>query len=252
MLGFRRQRAQNPDAQMTVVEHLIELRHRLLVSVLAFILGSIIAYLFYNPIFDLLISPLDTAGRIGKVQVENLNVPGITTAFSLRLKVSIFGGLFIALPVILWQLWRFIVPGLTGRERSYGVWFVVISIGLFCIGAYFAFLVLPQAISFLLGFIGPSQKPLILVTEYFSFMSFMVLAFGLSFEFPLLLLMLAAIGILSSRRLSGWRRQAIFGSFIVGAVATPSQDPLSMTLLAVPLYVLYEGSILVIRFAMKK
>jgi sec-independent protein translocase protein TatC len=252
MLRFRRRRAENNDARMTVVEHLDELRHRILVSFVAFLLGSIVAYIFYNPLFDLLTTPLDAAGKIGRIKVEDLNVPGITTAFSLRLKVSIFGGLFIALPVILWQVWRFIVPGLTGRERRYGVWFVVVSVGLFCLGAFFAFLVLPQAISFLLSFIGPGQKPLILVTDYFSFLSFMVLAFGLSFEFPLLLMFLGALGILSSRRLAGWRRQAIFLAFLVGAVATPSQDPLSMTLLAVPLYILYEASILVIRFAMRK
>lgn len=252
MLRSRRRRAENPDAQMTVIEHLVEFRHRILVSFLAFLVGAIIAYVLYDPLFDILISPLDKAGKIGRVKVDKLNVPGITTAFNLRLKVSIFGGLFIALPIILWQLWSFIVPGLHKRERRFGVWFVLLSVGLFALGTYFAFLVLPQAISFLLSFIGQSQQPLIQVTEYFSFLSFMVLAFGLSFEFPLLLLLLAQVGMLTSRRLAGWRRQAVFGAFVVGAVATPSQDPLSMSLLAVPMYVLYEGSILVIRYAMKK
>lgn len=242
---------------MTVVEHLEELRDRILLSFVAFLLGSVIAYVLYDPILELLTSPILTSptgdkSRIGGVEIENLNVPGITTAFSLRLKVSIFGGLFIALPVILWQFWRFLVPGLTPRERRFGIWFVVASVGLFTLGAYFAFLVLPQAISFLLSFIGPRQKPLILVNEYFSFLSFMVLAFGLSFEFPLLLFFLAGIGALTSQRLRGWRRQAIFIAFVLGAVATPSQDPLSMTLLAVPLYILYEASILVIKYALRK
>jgi sec-independent protein translocase protein TatC len=253
MIGLRRRRTARPDGRMTIVEHLEELRHRILLSFLAFVVGSIVAYVLYGRLFDLLVSPLDKGGRIGGVAVRDLNVPGITTAFVLKLKVSVFFGLVFALPVVLWQLWRFIVPGLQPRERRFGVWFVLSSLGLFALGAFFAFLVLPQAIGFLLSFANiPHLRPLILVNEYISFVSFMVLAFGISFEFPLLLLFLAGIGVIDSRRLSSWRRQAIFAAFVIGAVATPSQDPYSMTLLAAPLYILYEVSVLVIRYVMRK
>lgn len=237
---------------MTVVEHLEELRDRLLKSLLAFFAGSVIAYFFYERLLDFLIAPLDKGGRIGGVTVDGLNVGGIVTGFLVRLKVSIFFGLAIALPVILWQLWRFIVPGLRAKERRYGVYFVAGSVGLFALGAFVAFLVLPQALGFLLSFADKPLKPLIMVDQYLSFISFLVLAFGLSFEFPLLLILLAGLGMVSSRKLRGWRRQAAFGAFVIAAVATPSQDPFSMILMAVPLYILYEASLLVIRYGMKK
>lgn len=253
MIGQRRRKLSRAEGRMTIVEHLEELRTRILVSFASFVVGSIVAFVLYGRLFELLISPLDPAGRISGVVVKDLNVPGITTAFVLKLKVSIFFGLVFALPVILWQVWRFIVPGLQPRERRFGVWFVVASLGLFGLGAFFAFLVMPQAIGFLLSFAKiPHLRPLILVNEYISFVSFMVLAFGISFEFPLLLLFLAGLGVITSRRLASWRRQAVFGAAVVGAVATPSQDPYSMILLAAPLYILYEASILVIRFVMRK
>lgn len=237
---------------MTVVEHLEELRHRLLVSVLAFFVASVVAYVFYTPLLEFLTHPLDEGGRIGGVKVENLNVGGIPTAFLVKLKVSIFAGFVFALPVILFQVWRFITPGLESREKRFAIPFVLGSLGLFLLGAFFAFLVLPQAIGFLLGFAREPLQPLIFVDQYLSFVTFMILAFGITFEFPLVLIFLAAAGIVSSARLRGWRRHAIFGSFVMAAVATPSQDPYSMVLMAVPLYVLFEASLLVIRFIMKK
>lgn len=252
MAVLRRRSPASPDGRMTVVEHLEELRDRIVRSFLAFLAGSVVAYIFYSTLLDLLVAPLDEGGRIGGVTVEGLNVGGITTAFLVRLKVSIFFGLVFALPVILWQIWRFIVPGLQQRERRFGIWFVVGSLGLFLLGAAVAFLVMPKAIGFLLAFARAPLKPLIFVDQYISFVSFMVIGFGLAFEFPLLLIMLAGLGVLSSRRLAGWRRQAAFGAFVVAAVATPSQDPYSMTLMAVPLYLLYEASLLVIRYAMRK
>lgn len=251
MVRLRRREAPS-DGRMTVVEHLSELRERLVKSFLAFLAGSVVAYIFYETLFNVLTVPLDEGGRIGGVTVEGLNVGGITTAFLVRLKVSIFFGLVFALPVILWQLWRFIVPGLRPRERRFGIWFVVASLGLFALGTACAFLILPKAIGFLLSFAGESLTPLIFVDQYLSFVSLMVIAFGISFEFPLLLTFLAAVGIVSSRKLGGWRRQAAFAAFVIGAVATPSQDPYSMTLMAIPLYVLFEASILVIRYGMRK
>lgn len=251
MIRFRR-RPKATDGRMTVIEHLEEFRNRIVKAFLAFFLGSVLAWFFYDPLLDVLTAPLDQGGRIGGVTVEGLNVGGIVTGFLVRLKVSIFFGLVLALPVILWQLWRFIVPGLHPKEKRYGVYFVAGSLGLFALGSFVAFLILPQAIGFLLSFARAPLKPLIFVDQYLSFVSFMVLAFGLSFEFPLLLVFLAGIGMVSSRRLGGWRRHAAVGAALIAAVATPSQDPYSMILMMIPLYILYEVSILVIRFGMRK
>jgi sec-independent protein translocase protein TatC len=247
-----RRRKPRPEARMTVIEHLKEFRHRLLISTIAFLIGGIVAYLIYDHVLDLLVAPLDDAGRLGEVKVENLFVPGVTTAFVLKLKVSVFAGFVLALPVILYQLWRFITPGLEPREKRYAIPFVVGSLALFSLGALFAYLVLPQTLSFLLGFATGRLEPLLLVDQYIRFAIFMVLAFGITFEFPLVLVSLGAAGIVSSARLRKLRRHAIVGSFIVAAVATPSGDPYTMTLMAVPLYVMYEGSLLIIRFLMKK
>jgi sec-independent protein translocase protein TatC len=176
---------------------------------------------------------------------------GIATGFILRLKTSAFAGLVFALPVLLYQLWRFVTPGLEPRERKFVIPFIISALALFVLGGYIAFLILPLGIHWLLGFVAPAQ-PLIQLTEYMSFVFLLILAFGISFEFPLLLIALAGVGILSSRQLSSFRRGAILTAFIIAAVATPSQDPISQVVMAVPLYILYELSILVIRYGLKR
>jgi sec-independent protein translocase protein TatC len=236
---------------MTVVEHLEELRHRVIVSALVFFVGSIVAYIIYQRILRVLTLPLDEGYRIAGIKVEGLSVRGVTTAFLVRVKISIFGGFVFALPVILFQVWRFITPGLEPRERRFAVPFVAGSLGLFAAGAVFAYLVLPQALGFLLGF-SHGLHQIIFIDEYVGFVMFMVLAFGITFEFPMVLVFLGAAGVVSSRWLRRYRRHAIVVVFIIAAVATPSQDPYSLTLMAVPLYLMYEGALLIIRFGMKK
>ncbi|MCA1832681.1 MAG: twin-arginine translocase subunit TatC [Actinomycetota bacterium] len=229
-----------------MIDHLEELRTRLIVCVIGFVLGTAIAYIFYQPILDFLLHPV-LSKRVPAVYVS-----GVVTAFVVRLKVSVFAGFIIALPVTLFEMWRFITPGLEPREKRYAVPFVLSSLALFALGTFFAFLILPTGIKFLLSFASGPLKPLIFIDQYLSFLMFMILAFGISFEFPLVLIFLAGVGIISSRQLRAKRRHAIFLAFVVGAVATPSQDPYSMTAMAVPLYILYEVSILVVRFALKK
>lgn len=238
-------------ARMTVVEHLTELRHRLFVSVLAFVGGSIVAYIFYDTILRLLTMPLDKGGNIAGVHVEGLSVSGVTTAFLVQLKVSIFAGLMLALPVILFQLWRFITPGLEKKEKRYAIPFVAGSVGLFAAGAVVAYMTLPSALGFLLGF-TKGFKPIIFVNEYVGFVTFMVLAFGITFELPMVLIALAGVGIVTSAWMKKYRRHAVVVCFIIGAVATPSQDPYTNTLMAVPLYLLFEVSYLIVRFVMRK
>ncbi len=235
---------------MTVVEHLTELRYRLVISVLAFFAASIVAYIFYASILRVLTLPLDKSGNISGIHV-NLSVSGVTTAFLVKVKVSIFAGFMFALPVILYQVWRFITPGLEKKEKRYAIPFVLGSVGLFAVGAMVAYLVLPSAIGFLLGF-TKGFHAILFINEYVGFVAFMVLAFGITFELPMILIFLAMVGVVSSAWMKKYRRHAIVVCFIIGAVATPSQDPYTNTLMAVPLYLLYEASYLIVRFGLRK
>lgn len=239
---------------MTVVEHLEELRYRIVVCVAAVLVGIVVAYVFYEPLLRLLKQPLDTGGRIGGREVTEVFVPGIAGPFILRMKVSAFGGLALASPVWLYQLWRFITPGLMPREKKLAIPFVFSSMALFAVGTWFAFLILPTGIRFLLSFVNPelNQQPFITLQDYLRFVIYMILAFGITFEFPIVLVFLAWVDVLSSRSLRKWRRYAFFLVFVVAAVATPSGDPFSQVAMAAPLYVLYELSILVIRFGLKR
>lgn len=234
------------EARMTVVEHLEELRHRLLICAIAFVVASIVAYIIYPHILDLLKLPLDKGGRIAGLKVTKLSVQGVTEAFFIKIKVSIFAGFLLALPVTLWQVWRFITPGLEAGEKRYAVPFVVGSLGLFVLGAFVAYLVLPEALGFLLHF-AKGFNSIIFIGQYVTFFTFMILAFGITFEIPLVLVLLAAARVISAAWLSKYRRHAIVLAFIIGAIATPSQDPYSNTLMAVPLYIMYEIALIVIK-----
>jgi sec-independent protein translocase protein TatC len=236
---------------MSVVDHLEELRFRIIVSVAAVGVGTIIGWVLHRQILDVLRIPLDQSNKIGGIPVDDLYVTGVATGFILTMKIAVFAGFLFALPVTLFQLWRFITPGLRAREKRYAIPFVLSAIVLFAIGAYVAFLLLPVGIKWLLAYVPPAQ-PLIHLTEYLNFVILMVLAFGISFEFPLVLVFLAGAGLMSSRALATRRRFALVMAFIVAAIATPSGDPISCTALAVPLYILYEISILVIRFGLKR
>ena len=238
---------------MSVIEHLEELRYRIFVCLGAYVVLALVAYFLYKPILNFMLHPLHHSGTIGTINGSKIQVyvGGIATGFILRMKTSAFAGLVFALPIILYQLWRFVTPGLEPRERKFAIPFVVSAVGLFVLGGYIAFLILPLGIHWLLGFVAPAQ-PLIQLTEYMSFVFLLILAFGISFEFPLLLVSLAGVGILSSRQLSKARRAAILIAFIIAAVATPSQDPISQIVMAVPLYILYELSIVVIRYGLKR
>lgn len=235
---------------MTVVEHLSELRKRLLISVAAFLVTSIVAYFFYDQILDLLRSPLDEGGRIAGYKVV-LSISGITTAFLLKVKVSLFAGFLGALPVILFQVWRFITPGLEQKEKRYAIPFVAGSVFLFVAGAVVAYLTLPSALGFLLRFTKGFNQ-ILFVNDYVGFFTFLILAFGITFELPMVLIFLAMVGIVSSQWMRKHRRHAVVACFVIGAVATPSQDPYTNTLMAVPLYLLYEASVLIVRFALRK
>ena len=158
-----------------------------------------------------------------------------------------FLAFLVALPVLLYQLWLFIVPGLTARERKWAIPFVAVSIVLFLLGALAALITLPAALNFLLSVGGETLSPLLTVDKYVGFVIFTILAFGLGFEFPILLISLSAAGVLTYETMRKYRRQVILGLAIFAAVITPSPDPISMLALLIPLYFFYEGAILVSR-----
>lgn len=233
---------------MTLVEHLEELRRRLVISAVAVALGSIAGFVLYRPILNFLQEPYRRAvASLPETITEKLIVTTPTEPFLAFLKIGLFAGLGLALPVILYQLWRFITPGLTKRERRLGIPFVLASLVLFAAGTAFAFAILPRGLAFLFSFGGDNLVPLLTIDRYLSFLFFLVLAFGISFEMPLVLLFLTGVRVISSAQLRSWRRYAALGTVIFAAVATPTQDPYTMLLMWVPLYLLYEGAILVAR-----
>ncbi len=227
-------------ARMSLVEHLAELRRRLIVSVIATMLGGIVAFLLYNRILEFLIGPYtDITGRTQLLITDPLE--GFTT----RLKIAGFGGLVLASPIVLWQIWRFITPGLHKREKKYAIPFIAASILLFILGAVIAMLTFRQALRFLIGVGGGSLDAFFTPSKYLSLIVLMMVAFGVAFEFPVLLVFLQLARVVTSRRLRNWRRPATVVIVAVAAVITPSQDPYSLFAMAVPMYLFYEGAIVI-------
>lgn len=233
---------------MTVVEHLEELRRRLIISAAAIAVGSVVGFVFFQRIFSFLQSPYRDAVRSLPDRIsEHLIATTPTEPFLVFLKIGVFTGFLVALPVVLYQVWRFVTPGLTRRERRLGIPFVLASVILFAAGTVFAFAILPRGLAFLFSFGGSNLVPLLTVDRYLSFLIFLILAFGLSFELPLILIFLAGVRVITSAQMRRWRRYAYLGTAIFAAVATPTQDPYTMTLMWIPLLLLYEGAILVSR-----
>lgn len=238
------------DSRMTLTEHLQELRARLFKSMVAVAIMTIVVGVWlYHPVFKTLLHPycgLPPDRRLlGKSCA--LTFTGVTDAFTIRLKVAIIGGVLLSMPIWLYQLWAFITPGLHRNERRWSLSFVLTSVLLFGGGVAVAYFILPTALDVLLGFGGPDLKALLTVNEYLGFIAHLLTVFGVSFEFPLVLVMLNLAGILSAQRLRHWRRAAIFLLTVFAGAATPSTDPFTMLAMAVPLCLLYEGAVLFAR-----
>ncbi len=227
---------------MPVLEHLAELRRRIVISLLAVVVAATIVFFFSNQIIEFLVSYYKDATH-GKR--DALIVLGPVDGFVTRLKVATYGGIVLALPVWLYELWRFITPGLNPKERKYAIPFVLASIILFAIGAAVAFLTLEPALKFLIQVGGPSQSPQFTSDKYLTLVSLMIVAFGISFEFPVVLVFLLIAGVLKTSQLRSFRRWAIVLIVTFAAVITPSQDPYSLFFMAVPMYVFYEASIVI-------
>lgn len=234
--------------EMSLMEHLEELRSRLFKVVAAYALCCVAAWFLYSYLLAMLIEPLARLPVADQIlDGGQLVYTAPTEAFVIRLKVTAFAAMVFALPVMLWQLWRFVTPGLHAHEKKYALPFVFVSLILFVLGVVVAFLSLPKALEVLAGFAGTELVLLPRAADYLSFVLILIAAFGFSFEFPIILLGLTLVGVLSSAKLQRARRMAWVVILILAAIITPTQDPITLMVLAVPLGLLYEGTILAAR-----
>lgn len=229
---------------MSLLEHLTELRDRIVKVAFAVAIGAVIAWFLYPQIFDILLDPYcDLQGAsvddCTLLQTEPLE------GFSVRLKIAGYGGIALAMPVLLWQVWRFITPGLYSHEKKYAIPFVVSALLLFILGAGLAFYTLPKALEFLTTIGGEGIEERFRPAPYFQLITYMMLAFGVGFEFPIVLIFLQLAGVVSVENLRSVRRYAIVGIVVLVAVITPSGDPYSLAILSIPMYLFYELSIVV-------
>ncbi|HUH08842.1 MAG TPA: twin-arginine translocase subunit TatC [Egibacteraceae bacterium] len=238
---------------MTLFDHLQELRSRLFKSALATAVGFAVGFVLREPVFALLIQPYcriapalraDTALTGRDCQLVFMQPLG---GFFLSFKVAAVVAVVIAAPIVSYQIWRFVTPGLEPVERRYALPFVLVSQLLFVAGAAFAYVVIPKGLEFLLQIAGDNVVALLDASSYMSFMLQTMVTFGLTFEFPLVLTMLVLMGVLGSEGLRRYRRHAILGMFVAAAVVTPQGDPFTMTVLALPLVLGYEAVILIAR-----
>jgi sec-independent protein translocase protein TatC len=229
----------SPDA-MTLGEHLAELRHRLIICVSSFLIAAILVFIVYSHVLHFLQAPYCSVVPKGQCQ---LYVTSPLDPLTLRVHLSTYGGLVLAGPIILWEFWRFVTPGLKRNEKRYIVPFIASSIVLFCLGAAIAYLTFPHALRFLNAIGGPTLKDIYNPNSYLGLIVALMFVFGITFEFPVVLVSLELAGVLSPKRLSSWRRWAIVLITVVAGTITPSSDPFSMMALALPLYFFYEVSI---------
>jgi sec-independent protein translocase protein TatC len=242
---FPRRKSSRPRAsggQMSLMDHLGELRRRILISALAVTVGAIVMFFLSNAVIEFLVTYYEDATQ---GQRNALIFTGPADGFITRLKVATYGGIVLALPVWLYQLWRFITPGLNPKEKRYAIPFVASAIVLFAIGAFVAFLTLEPALRFLINVGGSAQSPQFTSDRYLTLVSLMIVAFGLSFEFPVVLVFLLLARVITTAQLRHFHRWAIVLIVTFAAVITPSQDPYSLFFMAGPMYLFYEGSIVI-------
>jgi sec-independent protein translocase protein TatC len=240
----RSQRRENPEGRMPLMDHIRELRNRIVKMVIALALGMIVGFIFFHWAFDKIEAPFCSAkihGLTGCKQVgDQLVAPAILDPFYLRVKVAFVVGLILSCPVWLYQIWAFVAPGLYAREKKWTYTFVGAAVPLFVGGAILGYMVMPRGLQYLLGLTPSGVINLPSIDTYLSYALLMLVGFGLCFEVPLFLVGLNLVGVLTHARFRKWRRVMIFCVFLFAGIASPSPDPITMLLLAGPCVILVE------------
>lgn len=233
------------DGRMTLVEHLFELRSRLGRAMLGIAVAVIAVFILWEPVYDFLREPYCSTS-IGQENCD-LYAIGIFDQFKVRLRVAFIGGIILSAPVWLYQLGAFITPALHRKERRYAAGFLAASLTLFVVGAVFAYFTIARGLDFLLQVGGSDIQTLVSVQSYLSFVTLCLIAFGIAFEFPVVVMFLHLVGVLPAARMRAARRGTVVGIFALSALITPSQDPFTFVFMAGPLCLLFELCILVAR-----
>lgn len=234
-----RRRERDPEGKMSLGDHLREFRRRVLIAALAVIVGAIVAGLNYDRVFSFLTAPFYEYRDANPGNAISLNFGEATSAFSNLISLSVFIGVLAASPIWLYQAWAFIVPGLTKKEKRVSLLFIGATVPLFLGGCLLGYFVLPQSLKLLYGFSPEGTSNIQQVSAYFSFVTRFILVFGAGFLFPVFLVAFNAVGILPAEKMIRSWRVATVAIFVFAAVATPTADPMTMFLLALPLMVLY-------------
>jgi sec-independent protein translocase protein TatC len=242
------------DSEMTLTEHLAELRNRLIKSVLAVAVATIGILILYEPVLDFLRQPYDRLCERRPDLVSNCDLfsLGPLDGFNTRLRISLYGGLVLALPVVLWQIWRFVVPALHAKEKRYAIPFIISSVVLFAVGGFLAYVTLDKGLEYLVSWSGSDVQQAFQISKYTSLVALMIAAFGVGFEFPVLLVFLQLVGVLKPRQLVQSWRVAIIVIVVLAAVITPSGDPITLLALSIPLVVLYFIAILLAHLIIRR
>ena len=235
------------EARMPILEHLQELRRRLFIGALAIVIGAVVGFIFRDWLLDLIVDPYERAS-----DQTGLAVFEVGEAFSVSMKVALFGGVVLASPVWLYEIWAFITPALSKREKRWVIPIIITLVILFIAGVTFAYWTMERALTWLLEFGGDRLEPVIGASRYLNFAFRYLLVFGVAFLFPVFVFTAAAMGAAGSKQLKKGRRWAVLIIVTVGAILTPTGDPLTLILLSTPLYLLYEITIWLVRFILKK
>ncbi len=233
----------SPDEKQTIIEHLEELRKSLIISVVAIIIAAVGSFYYSEQILTLIIAPLSSLN-------EGLVVTGVTEAFFVKLKLSFLSGFVIAFPIVVWAIWRFFKPALYPQERKYVYILLPISVLLFVTGVLFAYFgILRLVLNFFIYIAGSNLETMFKVDQYVSFVMAFTIPFGLVFELPVVMFFLTKLGIVNYQMLAKNRKYALLIIVILAAALTPGPDPVSQMFMAVPVYLLYEISIWISKFA---
>lgn len=248
-LRRRRRRARDPEGRMPLMDHLRELRGRVVKSLVAMVPGTILGWVYYDQLARFLADPVCQlpASGPGTGKCGPLVITGLLGPFNLQIKVAVVTGIVIAAPVWLYQLWAFVTPGLHRNEKRWALTFIASAVPLFFAGAALCYVLLPKITKILLGFTPKDVGNIVDFNSYLSLVIRLILVFGLAFEIPVFVVLLNAVGILPAHRILAAWRYIVFGVFLFAAIATPTGDPFTMSALAVPLLVLVVVAYLIAR-----